>query len=95
MILIKGGYQEHQTWRADGICPCLTSSMGVGVYPDYLIVAMRGRPNKVPHKNIQQLEPRFDGYTNTITSVQKDNLVLERWCLNGISRFLETERTNV
>jgi len=28
-------------------------------------------------KNIQQLEPRTDGKTNTITSVQKDNLILQ------------------
>lgn len=28
---------------------------------------------------IQQLEPRTDGITNTITTVQKDNLVLEIW----------------
>lgn len=28
-------------------------------------------------KNIQQLEPRTDGKTNTITSVQKDNLVIQ------------------
>lgn len=28
-------------------------------------------------KNMQQLEPRTDGLTNTITTVQKDNLVLE------------------
>lgn len=28
-------------------------------------------------KNIQQLEPRTDGKKNTLTSVQKDNLVLE------------------
>ena len=27
-------------------------------------------------KNIQQLEPRFDGKTNTITTVHKDNLIL-------------------
>jgi DNA (cytosine-5)-methyltransferase 3A len=27
-------------------------------------------------KNIQQLEPRMDGKTNTLTSVQKDNLVI-------------------
>ena len=28
-------------------------------------------------KNIQQLDPRTDGKTNTLTSVQKDNLVLQ------------------
>lgn len=29
-------------------------------------------------KNIQQLEPRVDGKTNTLTSVQKDNLIYQR-----------------
>lgn len=38
-----------------------------------LIVAMRGRGEN----NEQQLEQRKDGKTNTITSVQKDNLVLQ------------------
>lgn len=38
-----------------------------------LIVAMRGRGDN----NEQQLEQRNDGKTNTITSVQKDNLVLQ------------------
>lgn len=28
-------------------------------------------------KNIQQLEPRTDGVTNTLTGVQKDNLIME------------------
>ncbi|MCS2698318.1 DNA cytosine methyltransferase [Phocaeicola dorei] len=28
-----------------------------------------------PRKNIQQLEPRTDGKTNCLTSVQKDNLI--------------------
>lgn len=31
---------------------------------------------KTERKNIQQLEPRNDGKTNTLTSVQKDNLVI-------------------
>jgi len=38
-----------------------------------LIVAMRGRGED----NEQQLEQRKDGKTNTLTSVQKDNLVLQ------------------
>ena len=29
-------------------------------------------------KNIQQLEPREDGKTNTLTTVQKDNMIMER-----------------
>lgn len=34
-------------------------------------------------KNIQKLEPRTDGITNTLTSVQKDNLLCEPICLNS------------
>lgn len=43
---------------------------------DCLIVAQRGRYDKELGKNTQQIEPRPDQKTNTITSVQKDNLVL-------------------
>jgi len=52
-----------------------------------LIVAMRGRPNK-DGINIQQLEPREDGKTNCLTSVQKDNLVNRS---NTIRRLTPTE----
>jgi DNA (cytosine-5)-methyltransferase 3A len=50
------------------------------------IVASRGRNPENPKSREsglnteQMLEPRFDGKTNTITSVQKDNLVMQ---LNG------------
>jgi DNA-cytosine methyltransferase len=40
-------------------------------------------------KNIQQLEPREDGKTNTLTSVQKDNLVME--VQSRIRRLTPTE----
>ena len=40
---------------------------------DLLCVAQRGRGEN----NTQQIEPRTDGKTNTITSVQKDNMVLQ------------------
>lgn len=45
---------------------------------DKYIVAQRGRPDKaIPHSNRQRFEPRFDGVSNTITTVLKDNYVLE------------------
>lgn len=50
---------------------------GKGMY-DIVCVAMRGRPNGINGKNEQQLEPRYDGKTNTITTVQKDNIILQR-----------------
>lgn len=44
--------------------------------PKQIIVAMRGRQNE-DGKYEQELEPREDGKTNTLTSVYKDNLVQE------------------
>lgn len=49
--------------------------MSFTVNKQCVIVAMRGRGEK--NKTKQQLEPQLTGWTNTITSVQKDNLVLE------------------
>lgn len=56
-----------------------------------ICVAMRGRKEacltpkgteygkvKEQRRNIQRLEPRLDGKTNCLTSVQKDNLILQR-----------------
>lgn len=40
-------------------------------------VAMRGRYDE-NGKVEQHLEPRFDGITNTITTVCKDSLILEK-----------------
>lgn len=46
--------------------------------PDEKSVAMRGRYNQANGRNKQQLEARHDGKTNTITTVQKDNFILQR-----------------
>lgn len=53
---------------------CLTATAQVkqNLTTDYICVAMRGRGEN----NEQQLEPSYTGKTNTITSVQKDNLVM-------------------
>ncbi len=44
-----------------------------------------------PRKNIQQLEPRTDGKTNCLTSVQKDNLI---WSGRDMHRPDIKEKTN-
>lgn len=41
-------------------------------------VAFRGRLNPVTGRNIQQPEIRFDGKSNTLTTVLKDNLLISR-----------------
>ena len=59
---------ENRVYSSEGLCP----SLKIGGDPKKIIevVAMRGRENG------QQLEVRKDGCINTITQVQKDNLIL-------------------
>lgn len=54
---------------------------------DCYIVAQRGRP--VNGRNIQKFEPRFDGISNTLTTVLKDNYVME---VNKLDRVICEER---
>jgi len=50
------------------------------------VVAFRGRPPEDGHKNlVQQAEERTDGVTNTITTVQKDNLILENCTIRKLT----------
>lgn len=66
----------------DVCCTISTRSngaMGSGtvlVIEDPVCVAMRGRYDE-NGKIHQQFEPRFDGITNTLTTVTKDNLIIE------------------
>lgn len=66
----KGG-SGHLT-RQDGKTYCLDTGCTNAIE----IVAMRGRPNE-KGQNIQQLESRNDNKTNCLTSVSKDNLVIQ------------------
>ena len=67
--------------KGEKICPTLVSAMGTGGGNVPVIVASRGRNPDNPSDRtkgcptVQRLEPRLDGLTNTITSVQKDNYV--------------------
>jgi len=72
---------------------CLTVNYHKGIHNQgetMVCVAQRGRNPENPKSRIaglpteQQLEPRFDGKTNCLTSVQKDNLVLVGGIKNGI-----------
>lgn len=72
--------------RNDGKTYCLDTGNTNAIE----IVAMRGRPNK-DGINIQQLEHRDDNKTNCITSVQKDNLVVNSSKIRRLTP-LECER---
>lgn len=79
--------QSRTVYDADGISPTLCSGMDHGnTMPhiiDKQIVAMRGRnPDNPSDRTVgspteQRLEPNSQGICNTLTSVQKDNMVME------------------
>lgn len=85
------GFREVQS----GNCPTIPArAREDGSGQPVIAVASRGRPRD--GRNEQQLEPRFDGLTNTITSVEKDNLVMaigglqehQHWRNDGLSPTL-------
>ena len=80
---VLGGLQEHQVPRTDGVSPTLTEAMGKGGGQTPIIVAMRGRnpdnpSDRTPGISLKQrLEVNEKGLCNALTTVQKDNLVMD------------------
>ena len=81
MLDMKGMDQIRRVHSVDGICPTLTSMQGGNQEPK--IVASRGRNKDNPSDRTagaeveQRLEVNENGTSNAITTVQKDNYVLE------------------
>jgi DNA (cytosine-5)-methyltransferase 1 len=63
-------YQQDRVYDADGIVPVLNQGKSD------LIVAMRGRYNE-DGSTSQRLELNTSGKSNTLTAVQKDNMVIQ------------------
>lgn len=82
----KRRHQAGSVWDKNLISPTIDTMQGGNREP--MIIAMRGRNTDNPSnrtagiKTEQRLEPNKQGICNTLTSVQKDNLVLEQ---QGIS----------
>lgn len=78
---------QGRVYDQNGLSPTLTDMQGGGRQPMIVesktIVAMRGRNPDNPSDRTsgipteQRLEPNSQGICNTLTSVQKDNMVLE------------------
>lgn len=77
----------NRVYDVGGVSPTINTCGGGGLQPkileDKTIVAMRGRnPDNPSDRTVgtpteQRLEPNSQGLCNTLTSVQKDNLVME------------------
>ena len=85
-IVDSGNWDNPQRGRIysdKGLCPALNTVGGGNLEPK-IIVAMRGRnPDNPSDRNAgspteQRLESNCQGICNTLTSVQKDNMVLEK-----------------
>lgn len=83
----SGNPQAGRIYTSEGVSPCLDTCMGgnreVKITEDPFIVASRGRNPENPNcrekgQYLEQiLEPKFDGTSNTLTTVQKDNYLVE------------------
>lgn len=88
-ILEEGNFKNPQCGRvydSNACSPTINTCSGGNHEPkiiDATIVAMRGRPIENPNirqaglPTKQRLEPNENGICNTLTTVQKDNMVLE------------------
>ena len=85
----------NRVYDVGGVSPTINTCGGGGLQPkileDKTIVAMRGRNPENPSDRTvgspteQRLEPNSQGICNTLTSVQKDNLVMEK--VLGVTLF--------
>lgn len=74
---------QDRVYSVDGISTSITTSFMPNIMEDKTIVAMRGRnPDNPSDRTVgspteQRLEVNMQGTSNCLTSVQKDNLVME------------------
>ena len=97
MLDIKGNEQVRRVYSVDGISPTLNTMQGGNRQPKILeypcIGASRGRNQENPSDRIvgspteQRLEINQNGTSNTITTVQKDNYVVEPMIIDPQGRL--------
>lgn len=79
----RGNPNQGRVYDASGLSPGICDAGGGGCRQP-MVVAMRGRNPDSPSdrragiRTEQRLEPNSQGICNTLTSVQKDNMVLEK-----------------
>lgn len=88
-VIVIGNYTpgEHNASRVDddcGLAPTVKENHGtITAIAEPVICASRGRNPESPKsresglETVQMIEPKLDGTSNTLTTVQKDNMVLE------------------
>lgn len=84
VVIVDDTYQNRKERKYDDVCPALRSGRsGFKVQTEPCIAASRGRNPDNPNDRTagieleQRLEIKADGISNTLTTIQKDNLVIE------------------
>ena len=86
----------NRVYDKNNLCPTIPTCAGGGIQPKIIeetkcCVAMRGRnpdnPSDRTRKMEQRLEMNKDGLVNTLTTVQKDNLVMEKEKINKVGQI--------
>lgn len=100
-----GKHQSNTVYDENALCPNITTIQGGGTQQikiaESQIIAMRGRnPTNPSDRTVgtpteQRLEPNSQGICNTLTSVQKDNLVMENLIIGGEQKHQAVKKDGI
>lgn len=91
----EGGNYAGNVYDSEYISPALKTMQGGNTQPMIMVRMCGGNPDKPTDRTPglpteQRIEPNTQGISGCLTSVQKDNMVLENLCVNDRG-FLEKE----
>lgn len=98
VVVVDDTYKNRAERQYDDCCPALRSGRsGFKVQTEPCIAASRGRNPDNPNDRTagielqQRLEIKTDGTSNTLTTLQKDNLVVEPMALDEQNGYIRTD----
>lgn len=98
VVVVDDTYKGREERKYGDVCPALRSGRsGFKVQTEPCIAASRGRNPDNPNDRTagieleQRLEIKADGLSNTLTTIQKDNLVVEPMALDEQNGYIRTD----
>lgn len=98
VVVANDTYKGRKERKYDDFCPALCNGRsGFKVQIEPCIAASRGRNPDNPNDRtagidtVQRLEIKTDGTSNTLTTIQKDNLVVEPMALDEQNGYIRTD----
>lgn len=98
VVVVNDTYKGRKERKYDDFCPAFCNGRsGFKVQIEPCIAASRGRNPDNPNDRtagidtVQRLEIKTDGTSNTLTTIQKDNLVVEPMALDEQNGYIRTD----